>query len=263
MSGVRGKDRLGRADSVFLEALWVVGVVLALLVVVGVPAGLYRLGKLDLSEAFTVGASLTLALFTIALWRATAEQARATREMQKLSWQLAQADRAPLLFIKAELIAQQEVEGDYFFNIVELTNGGRYGIVLHRVRWLVEGVVFRIPQEWNKPIVISAGERLNSGLPQFDFEVDAMLVRDRLIADKKWPGFALEIDYSYGGIAEKVSGVVVSMTPLQPLEIERVEEKQGLPEGARLVSDSGDWGVPEVSYWVGVLRSLGEEIGRG
>lgn len=251
MSAARGKER---AVPVLRGLLRAVGVLLLLLLVVGMPAEFYRLGKLTFSEAFAVGSSLALAIFTAVLWQATAEQARATREMKRFQVRLASADLAPLLFIKAELIARDMNDPlfqDYRFRIVELSNLGRYGFVFHRIKWLIDGVELEGSYESRVPVAVKAGEVLARDLPEFDFIAEANRVRKALVANNQNPGFLLEVDYSYGGEPSRIERAVVPMIPFQPVKIVGDQPDES-DEGPKTRFSSG-WGIEGESYWAGVL----------
>lgn len=86
------------------------------------PVRLWKLGRLDsLHSAFTLGSSIVIAVFTIALWGAT----QAMRELQEA---LVNEEMSPRLGIA--LLANQNVGGKKEEAALELQNIGRTGLVI-------------------------------------------------------------------------------------------------------------------------------------
>ncbi len=119
---------------------------LGLVFAVSLPWWLLARGVLkDPESAFTVGASVVIAEFTMALWWATQAQARATEGMRRLEEKLVLLEKAPVVVIsdiafsgKVRSVGLKEggigVLGDTNRSSMEVrftaSNVGRYGLVI-------------------------------------------------------------------------------------------------------------------------------------
>lgn len=89
--------------------------------------------------AIPVAPSLIMALFTVALWRATWEQARATRDMRKLQERLVRVDTKPMLALGVVYLGFPRKENPLILRLLfeYSKNLGKYGVQVKRVElWI-------------------------------------------------------------------------------------------------------------------------------
>ena len=138
---------------------WVLGV-LGVLASAALVAALAYWGLLGLglqprgaaAVAFPLGPAFVVALFTVALWRSTQVQARATQEMKELQARLARLDLAPMfvLRVRASVSRRSGSSNSFGVSLQGIFNLGRVCFVVERVSWKYgERVFFK---DLNEPV---------------------------------------------------------------------------------------------------------------
>lgn len=219
---------------------WALAVLAALAVVLGLPAlaswTILRVGWLSSEEIRTAVAlfpsfvsalaAAIMALFTLALWRATDMQARATREMKLLQERLQRVETAPIFFLEGVKFwySQDPSSGILLHKLLigAFSNLGKYGLAVRHIEWwFFQGGV--LPELWGEytAFALAPGER-REGIA-IDLSPKHVAILAHMAGKREGQGVGesksvhlgfLVVEFRYGGDPSREERACYEMVPL-------------------------------------------------
>ena len=172
MKRARFKDTLVQVVATLRKvALWLIGVSAVLSVAGGAAFGAYYLlqrwvglapGQAA-SIAVPLGPSMVVAIFTVALWRATERQAEATRLMRELQVQLSRPELEVFLYFSFVVAIWNDPpeQPSLQIRIARVGNLGKYGILVRKIEFFLRaGEKYVLIARWEGAPFVVKGEEL-------------------------------------------------------------------------------------------------------